>query len=44
MHWKLDNKQEDELIVVLSNAWTIMQILIQCNLKNEISAYPCAKI
>jgi hypothetical protein len=37
----LDNQQKDGIIAILSSAWTIMQILIQCNLKGKISAYPC---
>jgi hypothetical protein len=41
MHWTIDNQQEDGIIAILSGARIIMQILIQCNLKNKISAYPC---
>jgi hypothetical protein len=44
MQWKLDNQQKDGLIAILSSAQTIMQILIQCNLKDKISTYPCARI
>jgi hypothetical protein len=40
MHWKLDNQQEDGIIATLSSAWTLVQFLTQCNLKNKISAYP----
>jgi hypothetical protein len=44
MHWKLDNYQEDIIIIILSSVRTFMQIMTQCNLKDKISAYPCARI
>jgi hypothetical protein len=37
-------QQEDRIIAILLSAWTIMQILIQCNLKGKINAYPCTWI
>jgi hypothetical protein len=40
MHWKLDNLQEYGIITILSSVQNFMQILIQCNLKDKISAYP----
>jgi hypothetical protein len=44
MHWKLDNYQEDRIIIILLSVRTFMQIMTQCNLKDKINAYPCARI
>jgi hypothetical protein len=44
MYYKLDNQQEGGLIAILSSIWAMIQMLIQYNLKNKISSYPCARI